>query len=166
MTNTYSAFFYGSLMSRNVLLRVLCGLEATEQTKDSKYDSITSRPVLLSGYKRSCLRGEQYPGMLFTGNMHDQVTGVLCEGLDAKDINALDTFEGKDYQRIPIHVTTEDGDSVATEGYLYIGDVSLITGVEWDFHDFLTSGREQQWLNDRCEFYQVDILNQTNATLV
>ncbi|KAI8384099.1 hypothetical protein BD560DRAFT_384972 [Blakeslea trispora] len=165
MTNSYSAFFYGSLMSKNVLLRVLCGLEASEQTKNSKYDSIISRPVLLSGYKRSSLKGEQYPGMVFTGNIGDQFAGVLCEGLDAKDIKALDTFEGEDYQRIPIDVTTEDGISVATEGYLYIGDTSLITGIEWDFQDFITSGREQSWLNDRCEFYQIDVLNRASQSL-
>lgn len=63
------------------------------------------------------------------------------------------------YQRIAVQVT--DGqEMIDTEAYLYIGDQALLTGQEWDFNQFLTSGKEQKWLDDRCDFYEVDTFHQ------
>lgn len=60
------------------------------------------------------------------------------------------------YKRIPVQVMTTDNRLVDTEAYLFIGDHTLLTGTDWDFEQFLESGREQAWLDERCDFYQVD----------
>lgn len=44
------------------------------------------------GYTRSSLKGEDYPAITYTE--HGQVSGVLAQGLEKKDIEALDVFEG------------------------------------------------------------------------
>ncbi|KAI8077012.1 hypothetical protein BDF21DRAFT_421830 [Thamnidium elegans] len=153
----YSAFFYGSLMSNTVLARVLCGAKVSEKDKTLKLESIRFLSVVLKGYTRSSLKGEEYPAI--TTSTGGQVTGILAQGLTAKDIEALDVFEGDWYQRIMVQVT-HDQEVIDTEAYLYIGDQALLTGQEWDFDQFLTSGKEQKWLDDRCDFYEVDTFHQ------
>ncbi|CAO3625701.1 unnamed protein product [Mucor hiemalis] len=159
--SNYSAFFYGSLMSKTVLLRVLCGANVTEQDKTLKLNSIRLFSASLKGYTRSSLKGEDYPAMTYTGNPDDTVDGVICQCLTQKDIEALDVFEGDWYKRIPVKVfsATDKKDAIDTETYLYVGDTELLTGAEWDFSYFLSSGKEQKWLNDRCDFFEVDKLH-------
>ncbi|KAI7898336.1 uncharacterized protein BX663DRAFT_525479 [Cokeromyces recurvatus] len=91
---SYSIFFYGSLMSKNVLLRVLCGPDASDDERLLKYNSIRLKPTWLKEYGRSALKGEEYPAMIYTGNKDDVVQGILCENLTANDLQALDIFEG------------------------------------------------------------------------
>ncbi|KAI9480613.1 MAG: hypothetical protein EXX96DRAFT_563501 [Benjaminiella poitrasii] len=156
---TYSSFFYGSLMSKNVLLRVLCGPDTSDDERNLKYNSIQLKPAFLKGYKRSALKGEEYPAMIYTGNEEDSVPGILCENLTTDDVKALDVFEGSDYQRTSVKVTEDNGSLTSTDAYVYIGNADLLTGTEWSFDYFLASGKEQKWLNDRCEFFDVDSLH-------
>ncbi|CAO3669024.1 unnamed protein product [Rhizopus microsporus] len=90
-----SVFFYGSLMSPVVLIRVLLGSGASEQAKLEKFKSIRLIPASLKGYIRSSLKGEDYPAIVHTGKEQDKVTGILCEGLSEQDVKALDIFEGE-----------------------------------------------------------------------
>ncbi|KAK4517754.1 uncharacterized protein ATC70_001098 [Mucor velutinosus] len=156
---SYSAFFYGSLMSKVVLLRVLCGPTASDHDKTLKLDSIQLGPALLKGYKRHSLIGEEYPALINTGDKHDAVMGVICQGLELEDIKALDCFEGDDYERVPTKVLLKNNTLTDTEVYIWIGDKKLLSGEEWSFDYFITSGKEQKWLNERCEFYNVDKLH-------
>jgi hypothetical protein len=63
------------------------------------------------------------------------------------------------YKRIPVQVSSGKDISIETEGYLYIGDPELLTHTEWSFEDFIKSGKEKKWLDDRCTFYDVDSLH-------
>ncbi|KAG0739516.1 hypothetical protein G6F58_010371 [Rhizopus delemar] len=89
-------------MSDIVLSRVICGPNATEEEKLLKQASIQTRPASLKQHKRSCIKNEDYPAMVYTGQPDDTVKGMLCEGLNENDIKALDAFEGDDYLRSPI----------------------------------------------------------------
>ncbi|KAI8636575.1 hypothetical protein BD408DRAFT_355389 [Parasitella parasitica] len=75
--------------------KVLCGATATEHDKTLKLNSIQLRSALLKGHKRFSLNGEDYPAVIYTGEDQDSVIGILCQGLELKDINALDCFEGE-----------------------------------------------------------------------
>ncbi|CAO3632642.1 unnamed protein product [Mucor fragilis] len=156
---SYSAFFYGSLMSKVVLLRVLCGATASDHDKTLKLDSIHLEPALLKGHERHSLIGEEYPAVISTGDEQDSVMGVLCQGLESEDINALDCFEGDDYERLSTKVLLENNTLIDTEIYIWIGDKQQLSGEEWSFEYFITSGKEQKWLDERCEFYDVDKLH-------
>jgi hypothetical protein len=56
-------------------------------------------------------------------------------------------------------VKDENGALFDTEGYIWLGSLDQLTGTEWSFEYFTTSGKEQQWLDDRCDFYEVDSLH-------
>lgn len=53
----------------------------------------------------------------------------------------------------------DDKTSIDTEVYIWIGDRDSLLGKEWSFDYFVSSGKEQKWLNERCEFYNVDNLH-------
>ncbi|CEG68643.1 hypothetical protein RMATCC62417_04860 [Rhizopus microsporus] len=155
-----SVFFYGSLMSPVVLIRVLLGSGVSEQAKLEKFKSIRLRPASLKGYIRSSLKGEDYPAIVHTGKEQDKVAGILCEGLSKLDVRALDTFEGEDYLRSPVRVTVdEDQTTVETDVYHYVGDSTLLTYAEWTLAEFISTGKEGKWLEDRVMFYQVDLVH-------
>lgn len=71
------------------------------------------------------------------------------------------------YQRIPVQVVptpavdekVQEATLIDTEAYLYIGEKEILTYQDWSFDYFLKSGKEQKWLDDRCEFYNVDGLH-------
>lgn len=46
------------------------------------------------GHRRFALKNLVYPGVVRTDKPEDQVIGILCEGLNARDIELLDDFEG------------------------------------------------------------------------
>ncbi|KAG2201325.1 hypothetical protein INT47_001413 [Mucor saturninus] len=143
-------------MSKVVLSRVLCGTEVSQHDESLKMNSVKLVPATLKGYTRSSLKGEEYPAITQTEGQ-GKVKGVLAQGLTETDIKALDVFEGDWYQRIPVQVTSdEDGTTFDTNVYLYVGDMQLLTGTDWSFQQFLESGKEQKWLDDRCDFFDVD----------
>ncbi|KAL9542756.1 hypothetical protein MBANPS3_008444 [Mucor bainieri] len=146
-------------MSKVVLLRVLCGATASDHDKTLKLNSIQLGPALLKGHKRHSLIGEDYPAVINTGNECDSVVGVICQGLALEDIKALDCFEGEDYERLPTKVLSNNHTLIDTEVYIWIGDKGLLSKEEWSFDYFITSGKEQKWLDERCEFYDVDKLH-------
>ncbi|OAD07215.1 hypothetical protein MUCCIDRAFT_107815 [Mucor lusitanicus CBS 277.49] len=118
------------------------------------------RPALLKGHKRHSLIGEEYPAVISTEDEHDSVMGIICQGLELEDIKALDCFEGDDYERAATKVVLlEEKALIDTEVYIWIGDKKLLSGQDWSFDYFITSGKEQKWLDERCEFYDVDRLH-------
>lgn len=48
---------------------------------------------------------------------------------------------------------------INTGVYVWIGDKKMLSGEEWSFEYFISSGKEQKWLDERCEFYDVDKLH-------
>jgi hypothetical protein len=60
---------------------------------------------------------------------------------------------------VPVQVQDENGDLFDTEAYIWLGELDQLTGTEWSFEGFITSGREQRWLDERCDFYEVDKLH-------
>jgi gamma-glutamylcyclotransferase (GGCT)/AIG2-like uncharacterized protein YtfP len=98
-------FTYGSLMFAQVWQRVVRG----------RYQS---EPAVAADYVRLAIAGVDYPGMIARAGA--SVPGVLYFDVDARDIAALDTFEGADYRRVPLQVTTASGVALAAHAYLYL----------------------------------------------
>ena len=109
-------FTYGSLMFAPVWERVVSG----------RYRGLAAA---LAGYRRLAIVGETYPGIVEATS--DKVAGVLyCDVSDA-DLQALDDFEGIDYRRSSISVTTSDGMVMPAQTYVYILPLRLATH-DWD----------------------------------
>jgi len=122
MKNT---FVYGSLMFDavwDVLIK-------------NRYRRTAAR---LDGYARVCVRGEVYPALV--EDEGGAVDGVLVSGVSASDIGVLDRFEGSSYSRVPVTVTTSQGDCNA-DTYLFSGEARLLmTGSEWNVEEFRETG--------------------------
>ncbi|KAG2188885.1 hypothetical protein INT44_004025, partial [Umbelopsis vinacea] len=187
-TPSMSAFFYGTLQSETVLLRVLCGAEVPNETLASKLKTLKLRPAVLKGYRRHALKGLDYPGVVKSVSAESSVLGLLCEGLNRHDILRLDAFEGdvsllnnwikmvllstctltdfggQEYDRVTVTVST-----IGTTEYPAIETniptkVYLWTAGNEHLEDRewelekFIQGAQVQWMSDRCEFKMVDQL--------
>ncbi|KAH9930083.1 uncharacterized protein B0H18DRAFT_995151 [Fomitopsis serialis] len=100
MSQTYTAFFYGTLLHPAILRRVI-GHEGQK---------LEICPALLLDYTRHRIKRADYPAVLPYSRSrelyeHDLapeervVRGTLVKGLEEADIGLLDTFEGDEYTR-------------------------------------------------------------------
>lgn len=109
-------FTYGSLMFSEVWQRVVQG----------RY---RFSPAVVHGYARFAIAGETYPGMVARAGA--TVSGVLYFDVDARDVVALDAFEGRDYRRETVRVAFADGGSAEANAYLYLLPQKLLD-LPWD----------------------------------
>ncbi|KAJ3541599.1 hypothetical protein NMY22_g3833 [Coprinellus aureogranulatus] len=106
MPAPYTAFFYGTLMHPKILKRVI--------QNDGSHLEIC--PGVLLNYTRHRVKQCEYPGIvpyergkqLFPDRELEQeersVRGTIVRGLSLSDIGHLDTFEGDEYERLPVSV--------------------------------------------------------------
>ncbi len=111
-------FTYGSLMFAPVWQRVVAG----------RHRSSTAH---LAGYRRFALSDETYPGMIEADADGGRVTGVLYFDVDAADLRALDAFEGSEYRRCTVQVTTPAHGPVTAQTYVYLLPARLAAH-DWD----------------------------------
>jgi hypothetical protein len=69
----------------------------------------------LDGFRRRCLRGAVYPGLVPAGG--ERTEGQLWEGLDARMLERVDRFEGDLYER-SLHAVELAG-GMAREAFVY-----------------------------------------------
>jgi gamma-glutamylcyclotransferase (GGCT)/AIG2-like uncharacterized protein YtfP len=98
-------FTYGSLMFTQVWQRVVRGRYRSE-------------PAIAAEHVRLAIAGVDYPAMVARSGA--SVPGVLYFDVDARDIAALDAFEGADYRRVPLQVATASGATLTAHAYLYL----------------------------------------------
>jgi len=111
-------FVYGSLMFGEVWGRVI----------QNHYEKQTA--VLLD-YKRLCVRGEYYPGLVEADN--NSVQGILYRDVIAEDIKRLDLFEGDYYHKIFVKVVCEKKPLLDAEVYLFDARFNdLLDDTPWD----------------------------------
>lgn len=87
-------FSYGTLESP-ALLRELIGRDCPRE------------PAVLEGFARYVVRGERHPGVVAEPGARTQ--GTLWRGLEARDLAALDRYEGALYERRLLVVRTSAG---------------------------------------------------------
>ena len=74
--------------------------------------------AVLADHVRFAIMGETYPGMV--AQEDEQVEGVVYFDVTHEDMASLDAFEGSDYRRDKVMVTTEAGESIAAHTYIYL----------------------------------------------
>lgn len=93
----------------------------------------------LKDFKRSRIRGEEYPGIV--AHPGAEVEGILYLDLDPKAIARLDTFEGAQYSRQEVQVTTQHGPYSAMSYVIKPEYSDLLTGQAWSYSHFLAFGK-------------------------
>lgn len=116
----HHVFTYGSLMFAPVWERVVTAV-------------YRSSPADLTGYRRFAIVGETYPGIMETEA--GALTGVLYFDVNDADLQALDDFEGGDYQRRAVQVTMQTGAPLTAQTYVYLLPERLATH-DWDVASF------------------------------
>lgn len=126
MMKTHDIFIYGSLMFDrvwNVLIK----------------NAYPKSSVRLYGYKRFCVKEEDYPGLV--EYKHAFVDGVLVSGVMPPDIIVLDRFEGEYYRRKKVKVVSANGKGLNAETYVFREQFrGLLTKAEWSLDDFRRHG--------------------------
>lgn len=107
-------FVYGTLLSARVREQVIGR-------------PLPASPAFLTGYRRVTLAGRNYPGLIRAP--HARIAGRLVEGLRATDLGRLDRYEGDEYRRRLLLVSTGTGRQHAWV-YLPRPDVP-ISGKAW-----------------------------------
>lgn len=122
-------FTYGSLMCEDIM-SVVCGA------------ALRFEPATLDGYRRQCVVGEHYPGMIPVRG--HAVAGVLYFDLPDAAWSRLDRFEGDEYERQKVTVRLADGALEEAWTYVFRPEFAQrLTGEEWDFARFLQHGKER-----------------------
>ncbi|TIA48337.1 hypothetical protein D6C79_04150 [Aureobasidium pullulans] len=139
-----TAFFYGTLMAKEVLFQVIFGTSTV-----SKYNiqTVTQTPAILHNHKRSRVQHCDYPGVIPSEG--HSVRGTYVTGLTDGDIYRLDMFEGSQYELKTVRVRllkTEgdeatgegnvEGEEMETQTYIWIDDKERLEDKEWDYATF------------------------------
>ena len=95
ISHAMDLFFYGTLMDRDVLGRVVGRPFAPERLK----------PASLAGWRRARALGQPYPIVL--ADPAGTVEGVVVNRLGPDDVARLRRYEGDGYDLVPTQVTQE-----------------------------------------------------------
>ncbi|KAI9316380.1 putative adipose-regulatory protein-domain-containing protein [Dichotomocladium elegans] len=104
------------------------------------------------------LCSRDYPGIIYTGNEEDHVSGVLCDGLSSPhDIWRLDAFEGDEYERRTVKAMVVSGpedpeaSEVDCQAYIWIESDAELKDHDWEIEKFIQM-KQATWLCDSKEF--------------
>ncbi|KAF3926772.1 hypothetical protein ABW21_db0208425 [Orbilia brochopaga] len=159
---TYTCFFYGTLMAFPILSRVIYG---TQHPDPWQQDRLRVRPAILHDHCRHQVRGVDYPGVVAEAGC--SVRGTVVEGLSKMDIDRLDSFEGDEYERqhvnvtiladdnvLDIHPDAKETDEVVRAGtYIWVQGNQHLENAEWDFDHFIKL-KLRAWVGDSKNFDQ------------
>ena len=91
---------------------------------------------LLKGYTCNKVKNEVYPGLIKSKT--STVKGVIYRDVNKDDISRLDQFEGDEYKRITVNVTSPGNKEVVCQTYLFKDAFNdKIIDVPWSFDDFV-----------------------------
>ena len=152
-------FFYGTLINAQILARVLA----------RPISSLIVSPATLPNYCRHHVKGADYPAVITAEesltirpfNEDLNVQGTSVQGLTSRDIRFLDAFEGDEYERIAVQVSTSAGDQWAYV-YRWIGGLRNLSPDLWKYEDFLRD-KAHRWVGtsrDEAEYRDADMLRQ------
>ncbi len=129
-------FTYGSLMFAPVWSLVVAGVHR-------------SLAATLADHARYRVVDEDYPGMVPQPGA--DVAGVVYLDVDAADLARLDRFEGDDYRRASITVTSADGAAIPAQTYVYLPTDRLLP-TPWEPAAFAL----QRFLDTYCRDWSRD----------
>jgi gamma-glutamylcyclotransferase (GGCT)/AIG2-like uncharacterized protein YtfP len=127
MRSSNSVFVYGTLMAPEVL-KVLIGRIPE-----------CSRSALLLNYRRHPVKDYVFPAVIpcESGTMTE---GILLHDLSKTEMKVLDCFEGEEYFRADVTVTTSEGETMDSQCYVWSKPQDqLDLTKDWDYYSFRNS---------------------------
>jgi len=156
---TYTCFFYGTLMAFPILSRVIYG---TQYCDPWQKERLRIRPAILYDHCRHRVRGVDYPGVI--PQQGKCVRGTVVEGLSKMDIEKLDYFEGNEYDRRMVAVkvlldekqienkeTHREGETLQANIYVWVEGNHYLEDEEWDFEHFVKA-KLRNWVGESRNF--------------
>ncbi|EGF76968.1 hypothetical protein BATDEDRAFT_28028 [Batrachochytrium dendrobatidis JAM81] len=133
-------FAYGSLMADHVFDSVMISGLGNNYQRPRK-----TTGAILSGYQRFGVADQPYPAVV-PATPNNTVQGVLWYIQSNSEIQLLDHFETDLYQRQVVSVNSM-GESDTVQAYVYIWnrELSLLTGKEWNYEQFLAK-EMKEWI--------------------
>lgn len=120
-------FTYGSLMFAPVWRAVVKG-------------DYRSRPAVVRGFVRRCVKNETYPGVIAAAPQQ-VLAGRVYFDVDGLDVQRLDRFEGSYYRREAVQVMLEDEKLSRARIYVFKDEYrSLLEARDWDVAWFEREG--------------------------
>lgn len=132
-------FAYGTLRDREILEGVLARGVAEADLRDAR----------VSGWHTVYYPQRLYPALV-CGTQGAE--GCLISGLAQTDFARLDAFEGNEYRRGMIEVTSEDGTLMA-QTYFPTGEIGTEAPI-WSFQDWTRLHRPTTIARYRAEHFQ------------
>jgi len=77
-------------------------------------------PARLAGWRRYALQGRQYPGAMPENSVQTRIDGVLWLHVPELAIEALDRFEGSEYERVDVIVQGADDRKYCAQVYRWL----------------------------------------------
>lgn len=111
-------FIFGTLMDEDVLSAVL-GHVMPPRNRE---------PAIARGWRRPVISGRTYP--MLSPHPGGRVEGVLLRGLDERDRDRLDYYEGPEYRLGLVEVRLADGAKCSALAYLCLDNVAA-ERTEW-----------------------------------
>ncbi|KUJ06747.1 uncharacterized protein LY89DRAFT_692346 [Mollisia scopiformis] len=156
----HTAFFYGTLMAREILFRVCYGTSNIQDNPilKKRAAALSIRPALLHDYSRRKVQYADYPAII--SQKGHSVRGTYVTGLTDSDIAHLDMFEGSEYARKKVKVVIledghEKGESVEAQSYIWSASVDRLEEQEWDYEEFRKE-KMHFWTDASEEFADLD----------
>ena len=132
-------FTYGSLVVSEVWALVAGRLHEAE-------------PAVLHGFRRRQIHGASYPGIIPAQGEHTE--GILWSGVNARELERLDDFEGDMYERRAVAVQVDSG-TVQAEVYVVLDEhAHLLSPNAWD--EALFRSRELAVYLEGCRAFAAD----------
>ena len=118
--------------------------------------SFAGVPARLDGYACYRVKDAHYPGVVPCADKNTE--GVLYTGIEEKDLQVLDRFEGSLYERQLLKTVTLDGH--LRSAWVYVtpsAKAKQLTNQPWFLQDFLNYDMEafmQQYVHARRDVYR------------
>jgi gamma-glutamylcyclotransferase (GGCT)/AIG2-like uncharacterized protein YtfP len=95
--------------------------------------SFTSKPAVLPGYKRCCVKGCDYPAVIQENDA--ETTGLVMKNVDDRSLDIISFYEGDEYEKRNVTVFM-DGEPKDVLTFVWVKGTDLLENKEWDLHAF------------------------------
>jgi gamma-glutamylcyclotransferase (GGCT)/AIG2-like uncharacterized protein YtfP len=119
-------FVYGTLMSEPVLNK-LTG------------KSFQSKPAILTGYKRYCVRECDYPAII--NDADSETKGLVIFNVEDSDLEVFSFYEGDEYEKKWVEVIV-NGEISRVVAFIWKKDRKLLEDKSWDLIRFENNSLE------------------------
>jgi len=123
-------FVYGTLQSPGIVKK-LTG------------KSFKSKPAVLPGYKRYCVKDCDYPAVIQQNDT--ETTGLVLENVDELTLDIISFYEGDEYEKRQVTVLM-NGKPKDALTFVWVKGNEFLENKEWDYYGF-KKNRLEHYIN-------------------